>query len=185
MRFHPLIKNYGRYFSRLKQVCHTQTLTSTDQHISSLHSHLWVHLSAGRAFPQPEKNGKFLQFFIIREYGSTLFVVLAHAVPSTNTKFKPLLLPSQVGMPYKNTLKHSTAYFKSTLTFLGPAKRWKSISAARQKSEILVISSSSISSESSTLYVGLACIAPPNNTNFWLTFLLTQIEKALYEDFPV
>ena len=66
-------------------------------------------------------------------------VGLAHAVPSTNTKFKPLLLPTQSGMPYTNTHKHRTSYFKSTLTFLGPAKSWKSICAARQKTEILAV----------------------------------------------
>ena len=32
---------------------------------SSLHSQLWVQLSAGSAFPQPVKNDKFLRFFNI------------------------------------------------------------------------------------------------------------------------
>ena len=59
----------------------------------------------------------------IREYGSTLYVGLACAVPPTNTNFQPLLLPTQVSMPYTNTHKHRTSYFKSTLTFMGPAKR--------------------------------------------------------------
>ena len=36
----------------------------------------------------------------------------------------------------------------------------------------------------STLYVNLAHIAPPTNTNFRLTFLLTQLQEALYEDLP-
>ena len=63
--FHPLIQTFSRYFSRLKRVCHTQTLTSTERHTSSLHSHLWVQLSTGSAFPQPNKNDKFLRFFII------------------------------------------------------------------------------------------------------------------------
>ena len=71
-------------------------------------------------------------FIIIRECSSTLYVGLAHAVPPTNTKFKPLLLPTQAGMPYTNTHKHRTSYCKSTLTFLGP-ECWKSICAARQK----------------------------------------------------
>ena len=35
-----------------------------------------------------------------------------------------------------------------------------------------------------TLYVGLAHTAPPFNTNFRLTFLLTQLLEALYEDIP-
>ena len=206
MLFHPLIQTSSCYFSRLKRVCHTQTLTSTERHISSLHSHLWVllsagsafpqpdkkdkflrffiiireygstlyvglaravpptiinfqplllptqagmpsltstechtsslhshlrvQLSAGSAFPQPDKNDKFLQFLIIKEYGSTLYVGLARAVPPTNTNFQQLLLPTQTGMPYTNTHKHRTSYFKSTLTFMGPAKRWKCLSAA-------------------------------------------------------
>ena len=37
----------------------------------------------------------------------------------------------------------------------------------------------------STLYVGLARTAPPNNTNFRLTFLLTRLQEALYEDLAV
>ena len=76
---------------------------------------------------------------IIGECGRTLCVGMAHAVQSTNTKFKPLLLSTQAGMPYTNTHKHRTSYYKSTLTFLGPAKRWKSICAARQKPEILAV----------------------------------------------
>ena len=132
MRFRPLIQNSSRYFSRLKQSCHTQTLASTEHHISSLHSRLWVQLNTGSAFPQPDKNDKFLQFFIIiRVYGSTLYVGLACAVPPTNTNYQPLLLLTQVGMPYTNTDKHRMLYFKSTLTFMGPAKRWKCLSAAQ------------------------------------------------------
>ena len=140
MLFHPLIQTSSRYFSRLKRVCHTQTLTSTECHISSLHSHLWVQLSAGNAIPQPDKNDKFLRFFIIiiREYGSTLYVGLVRAVPPANTKFQPLLLPTQ-RVCRTQTDKHRTSYFKSTLTFMGPAKRWKFLSEARQKREILAI----------------------------------------------
>ena len=37
----------------------------------------------------------------------------------------------------------------------------------------------------STLYVGLARAVPPTNTNFRLTFLLTQLQEALYEDLAV
>ena len=73
----------------------------------------------------------------VRESGSTLYVGLARVVPPTNTKFKPLLLPTQAGMPCTNTHKHRTSYFKSTRTFLAPAKRCKSITATRQKPEIL------------------------------------------------
>ena len=75
----------------------------------------------------------------IRECSSTLYVGLAHAVPPTNIKFKLLLLPTQVGMPYTNTHKHRTSYVKSTLTFLWPAKCWKSICTVRQKPEILTV----------------------------------------------
>ena len=86
---------WSHYFSRLKRVCHTQTLTSTERHISSLHSHLWVQLSNGSAFPQPDKNDKFFRFFfiIIKEYGSTLYVGLAHAVPPTYTNIQPFFSP--------------------------------------------------------------------------------------------
>ena len=37
----------------------------------------------------------------------------------------------------------------------------------------------------STLYVGLARAASPTNTNFRLTFLLTRLQEALYEDLAV
>ena len=37
----------------------------------------------------------------------------------------------------------------------------------------------------STLYVGLARAVSPTNTNFRLTFLLTQLQEALYEDLAV
>ena len=37
----------------------------------------------------------------------------------------------------------------------------------------------------STLYVGLARAVSPTNTNFWLTFLLTRLQEALYEDLVV
>ena len=36
-----------------------------------------------------------------------------------------------------------------------------------------------------TLYVGLARTVPPTNTNFRLTFLLTRLQEALYEDLAV
>ena len=42
----------------------------------------------------------------IRECGSTLYVGLQHAVPPTNTKFKPLLLPTQAGICYTSTKHH-------------------------------------------------------------------------------
>ena len=36
-----------------------------DRGCDKKHSYLWVQLSTGSAFPQPNKNGKFLRFFII------------------------------------------------------------------------------------------------------------------------
>ena len=38
---------------------------------------------------------------------------------------------------------------------------------------------------SSSLYVGLARAVSPTNTNFRLTFLLTRLQEALYEDLAV
>ena len=43
----------------------------------------------------------------------------------------------------------------------------------------------SIREYSSTLYVGLARAVSPTNTNFRLTFLLTRLQEALYEDLAV
>ena len=37
----------------------------------------------------------------------------------------------------------------------------------------------------STLYVGLARAISPTNTKFRLTFLLTRLQEALYEDLAV
>ena len=37
----------------------------------------------------------------------------------------------------------------------------------------------------STLYVGLARAVSPTNSNFRLTFLLTRLQEALYEDLAV
>ena len=62
MRFHPLIQNSSCYFSWLKRVCHTQTLTSIEHHIISLHLYFCVQLRSGSVFPQPDKNMKFLRF---------------------------------------------------------------------------------------------------------------------------
>ena len=105
----------------------------------------------------------------IRKCGSTLYVGLQHAVPPTNTKVKPLLLPTQMGIPYRNTHKHRTSYFKSTRIFLGPAKRGKTISATRQKTEILHIRECC-----SSLRVGLQHAVPPTNTKLKQLLLPTQ-----------
>ena len=37
----------------------------------------------------------------------------------------------------------------------------------------------------SILYVGLARAVSPTNTNFRLTFLLTRLQEALYEDLAI
>ena len=50
---------------------------------------------------------------------------------------------------------------------------------------VLTLSVYSIREYGSTLYVGLACAVPPTNTNFRLTFLLTRLQEALYEDLAV
>ena len=64
---------------------------------------------------------------------------------------------------------------------MGSAKRWKCLSAARQKQKIVRFFNI-IREGGSALYVGLARTAPPTNTNFRLTFLLTRLQEALYED---
>ena len=81
---------------------------------------------------QPDKHRIFLWFFI-RECGSTLYVEWAHAVPPTNTKFKPLLLLTQAGIPYTNThsIEHHKVYTHLRLqlsagnAFPQPDKNWK------------------------------------------------------------
>ena len=85
MRFRPPIQNSSRYFSRLKWVYRTQTLTSIEHHISSLHSHFWVQLSARSPFLPPTKTGNScdLVITIIRKCGSDIYVRLQHAVPPT------------------------------------------------------------------------------------------------------
>ena len=57
-------------------------------------------------------NGSIFSLDNIRECGSTLYG-LQHAVSPTNTTFKQLLLRIQVGIPYTNTHRHRTSYFKS------------------------------------------------------------------------
>ena len=143
MRFRPLIQNSSRYFSRFKWYAlhkHSQAQNNIFQvytyYISGSSQALEV------PFRSPTKPGNSCDFFInliIRECRSTLYVGLQHAVLPTNTKFKPLLLLTQIGMPYTSTHKHRTSYFKSTLTFLGRAKLWKCLSAARRHPEILAV----------------------------------------------
>ena len=56
-------------------VCHTQALTSTEHHISSLQSHFRGQLSAGSSFLPPDKNRKFLWFFIINILNFKIFFI--------------------------------------------------------------------------------------------------------------
>ena len=115
MRLRPPIQNSSRYFFRLKRGCRRQTLTSTEHHISSLHSHYWVEPSSGNAFPRPNQKKFFLLFFIIRECGSTLHVGLAHAVPPSNTKFKLITSPSSTWYSYRTQTPTSTKHHTSSL----------------------------------------------------------------------
>ena len=50
---------------------------------------------------------------------------------------------------------------------------------------LLVNGFSVIREYGSILYVGLARAVSPTNTNFRLTFLLTRLQEALYEDLAV
>ena len=50
---------------------------------------------------------------------------------------------------------------------------------------LLVNGFSVIREYGSTLYVGLARAVSPTNTNFRLTYLLTRLQEALYEDLAV
>ena len=76
---------------------------------------------------------------------------------------------------------YRASHLKSTITSLASVSWQKSVSGDRQKPLFVAI----YSSESAVVYVGLAHISPPTNTNFRLTFLLTQLLEALYEDLPV
>ena len=64
-----------------------------------------------------------------------LYVELQHVVPPTNTKFKPLMLPTQADITY--TTLTSTEHHVSS-GFVGLAKRWKFISAAEKKNGIIL-----------------------------------------------
>ena len=106
-------------------------------------------------------------------------------VPPTNTKFKPLLLPTQTGMPYTNTHKHRTSYFKSTLHLWDQLSSGSAFPQPDKNRKFLRFFIINIREYGSTLYVGLARAVSPTNTNFRLTFLLTRLQEALYEDSAV
>ena len=65
----------------------------------------------------------------------------------------------------------------------------RSISTTKFLSEVLSClntpNNHDIREYGSTLYVGLARAVSPTNTNFRLTFLLTRLQEALYEDLAV
>ena len=79
------------------------------------------------------------------------------------------------------TYLYRASNLKSTITFLAFVSQWKSISGTRQNRRFLRF----IREYGSTLYVGLARAVSPTNTNFRLTFLLTRLQEALYEDLAV
>ena len=127
----------------------------------------------------------------IRECDNTLYVELQHAVPPTDTKFKPLLLQTQAGVPYINTHKHRTSYLKSTLTFVGPAKCWKSNSTDRQKREILAFLHHQYNNNSNNfkmyqhwLYLSYrnSNIFSPKMILVYITHLQTQVVLNLAHD---
>ena len=74
--------------------------------------------------------------------------------------------------------------FKSTITFLALVLTRKSILVPAKKNCFLRLFIN-IREYGSTLYVGLARAISPTNTNFRLTFLLTRLQEALYEDLAV
>ena len=56
---------------------------------------------------------------------------------------------------------------------------------ASEQGNVIGLVSVYIREYDSTLYVGLARAVSPTNTNFRLTFLLTRLQEALYEDLAV
>ena len=90
----------------------------------------------------PTKSGNSCDFFIINTISLCMVAICGSA---HKNKILADISPNSNGyIPYTNTHKHRTSYFRSTLPFLGQAKRWKSISATQQNPEIIAISSSSI-----------------------------------------
>ena len=82
--------------------------------LKSIPSLFWPQFRGRSQFLATTKNRHFL----------TLYVGLAHAVPPTNTKFKPLLFPTQAGMPYATLT--STEHHISSLH----SRFWGQLSAA-------------------------------------------------------
>ena len=61
----------------------------------------------------------------------------------------------------------------------------QSLGFDHQNTENLLMVAPDVSFYQSTLYVGVARAVSPTNTNFRLTFLLTRLQEALYEDLAV
>ena len=79
-------------------------------------------------------------------------------------------------------LLHSILFFISQTTY----RTYKIISSYELARPIMgTIFLVIIREYGSTLYVGLARAVSPTNTNFRLTFLLTRLQEALYEDLAV
>ena len=93
--------------------------------------------------------------------------------------FHPLIqnsnrFPTQAGIPYKNTYKDRTLYFKSTLTFLGPLSPESLFLPPDKNRKFVCFFIINIRECGRTLYVELARTIPPTNTNFRFTLLLTS-----------
>ena len=93
------------------QVHHlTLTFIIHNKYISTLYLYTYIHMICSTVIT--------IRFIKMIESESAVALSMCRVgtcVPPTNTKFKPLLLPTQTGMPYTNTHKHRTSYFKSTL----------------------------------------------------------------------
>ena len=80
------------------------------------------------------------------------------------------------------TYLYRSSNLKSTITFLASIFMAGSQFLAPDKNHHIL---RFIREYGSTLYVGLARAVSPTNTNFRLTFLLTRLQEALYEDLAV
>ena len=74
---------------------------------------------------------------------------------------------------------------KTWVRALGGIIDWVSYPVPAYAAQVKQLVWVSVYQRVSTLYVELARTAPPTNTNFRLTFLLTRLQEALYEDLPV
>ena len=123
-----------------------------------------------------------LKFLFIRECGSTLYVGLARAVPPTNTNFRLTFLLARFeealyeDLPVES-IKFEVYHHFSGLSFKAEVNFWR-------PTKTVISCDFFIRECGSTLYVWLACAVSHTNTKFRLTFLLTRLQEALYEDLP-